>query len=136
MKQKPMRLGVLALLLLVIGILMATLGVLTLSTAQADLRLARRYGEMTQAQYRREAAGQDFLRQASEALERGEDLSALEGVTRNGDLFEKTITTGNTSLKIALRPGEEGGYAIVRWETDTRWVPQETTGKLWGGQED
>lgn len=133
MIEKPMRLGILAVLLLVIGISLTTLGVLTLSTAQADLRLSQRYAETTRAQYQREAAGQAFMQEVQTALEQGTDPGQLEGVTQNGDIFEKTIAGDSTALCIGFRVTEPGNYEIVRWETTTQWAPQEQTGNLWGG---
>ena len=133
MIEKPMRLGILAVLLLVIGISLTTLGVLTLSTAQADLRLAQRYAETTRAQYQREAAGQTFMQEVQNALAQGMDPMQLEGVTQNGDIFEKTIAGDSVALCIGFRVTEPGNYEIVRWETTTQWAPQEQTGNLWGG---
>lgn len=133
MIEKPMRLGILAVLLLVIGISLTTLGVLTLSTAQADLRLARRYAGTTQEQYQREVAGQAFMQELQTALEQGMDPAQLKGVTQNGDIFEKTIAGDGAALCIGFKVPQPGNYEIVRWETVTQWVPQAQTNKLWGG---
>ncbi len=132
MNRRPIRLGLLALLLLVITVCMTTLGVLTVATAQADLRLAERYGEMNRQQYQRELAGQDFLRQADETTRDGLPLSLLEGVTETREGYEKTITVGNASLKIVLRT-DGGDLKVVAWETDPQWNPETKTHKLWGG---
>ncbi|WP_434309839.1 hypothetical protein [Hominifimenecus sp. rT4P-3] len=133
MRRKPTKLGVLALMLLIITISLATLGVLTMSTAQADLRLAERYGQMSRQQYQREQAGQIFLEEVQEALESGGDIAGLEGVTQNGDIYEKTFTAGNAVLRVGLRTNGHGGYEIVSWETEPQWSPTGPENKLWGG---
>ena len=133
MRQKPTKLGVLALLLLVISISLVTLGVLTFSTAQADLRLAERYGQMSVQQYQREQAGQAFLEQAQQALDAGENLEELPEVTPNGDSYEKTFTVGNATLRVGLREDGRGSYEVVCWETEPQWSPQEPKNNLWGG---
>ena len=133
MRQKPTKLGVLALLLLVIAICLVTLGVLTFSTAQADLRLAERYGETTWQQYQREQAGQTFLEEVQRTLDSGGRISDLPDVTVNGDIYEKTFTVGNASLCVGLREDGRGRFEVVRWETKAQWSPQEQTNELWGG---
>lgn len=133
MRRKPMRLGVLAVLLLVISVCLATLAVLTISTSQADLRLAERYADTTRQQYQREQAGQTFLREAEQALEAGVPLDTLDGVTESEGVYEKTISLGNAALHVGIRPEETGGLTVVRWETDAQWVPREPARRLWDG---
>lgn len=133
MRQKPTKLGVLALLLLVISISLVTLGVLTFSTAQADLRLAERYGETSLQQYQREQAGQAFLEEVRQTLDSGGKISDLSDVIQNGDMYEKTFTVGNASLCVGLREDGQGQFEVVRWETKPQWSPQEQTNDLWGG---
>lgn len=133
MRQNPTRLGILALMLLIITISLATLGVLTMSTAQADLRLAERYGQMSRQQYQREQAGQMFLEEVQKALESGGDIAFLEGVTKSGDIYEKVFTEGNATLRVGLRANGHGGYEIVSWETEPQWSPKGPENKLWGG---
>lgn len=133
MRQNTTKLGVLALLLLVISICLTTLGVLTFSTAQADSRMAERYGEMSRQQYQREAEGQAFLEQVEQTLAQGGAISQLPDVTQNGDIFEKSITIGNAALRIGLREDGRRSYEVVCWETEPQWAPQEPKNNLWGG---
>ncbi len=51
MKQVPIKLGPLALLLAVISICLTTLAILTFTTARADLRLAQKYAETVSTRY-------------------------------------------------------------------------------------
>ena len=61
MKNPPIRLGPLALLLAVISICLTILAILTFTTARADLRLAEKYAETVQARYALEKDGQEYL---------------------------------------------------------------------------
>lgn len=133
MKQKPTKLGGLAVLLLVISICIVTLGVLTFSTAQADLRLAERYGETTAQQYQRERAGQAFLSEVRQTLDAGGTIGDLPDVVQNGDIYEKTFSVGNAVLCVGIREDGQGRYEVVRWETKAQWSPQQNTNNLWGG---
>lgn len=123
MKQVPIRLGPLALLLTVITICMAVLGVLTLSTAQSDLLTAEKYSQAVAARYRLEAQGQAFLQQAGEIPWAEADS---EGV------FWKTFKEGDTSLCIGLKPREEG-CQVVSWRFVQDWQEQDNMGQLWQG---
>ena len=66
MKQVPIKLGPLALLLAVISICLTTLGILTFTTARADLRLAEKYASTVRTRYELERRGQEFLQELSE----------------------------------------------------------------------
>ena len=66
MKQIPMRLGPLALLLMVISICMTVLGILTFTTARADLSMAEKYAQTVETRYLLESRGQSFLQEAYE----------------------------------------------------------------------
>ena len=66
MKQIPIRLGPLTLLLAVISICLTTLAILTFTTARADLRLAEKYAQTVSSRYELEREGQEFLREVCE----------------------------------------------------------------------
>ena len=66
MKQVPIKLGPLALLLTVISICVTTLAILTFTTARADLRLAEKYAQTVETRYALERQGQEFLHELSE----------------------------------------------------------------------
>ena len=55
MKQVPIKLGPLALLLTVISICLTTLAILSFTTASADLRLAEKYADTVQTRYELES---------------------------------------------------------------------------------
>jgi len=66
MKQIPIKLGPLTLLLTVISICLTTLAILTFTTARADLRLAEKYAETVRSRYALEEQGQAFRQELSE----------------------------------------------------------------------
>ena len=61
MKQVPIKLGPLALLLTVISICLTVLAILSFTTARADLRLAEKYAQTVSERYQLEISGQELL---------------------------------------------------------------------------
>ena len=61
MKELPIRLTPLALLLTVISICLTVLGILTYTTARADMNLAETYAETVRTRYELEARGQNWI---------------------------------------------------------------------------
>lgn len=68
MESRPVRLGWLSLLLTVIILCLATLSVLSFSTARADLALAQKQARQAQSVYALECAGQQWLAELDAAL--------------------------------------------------------------------
>lgn len=139
MKHIPVKLGPLALLLTVISICMTVLGILSFTTARADLSLARRHGETVRLQYELEAEGQAFLGEAHRAVEKaGGDpagLSGLEGTETGEDgVIRKTISRESFTLTVGILPDQENGIRIVNWQIHKEWEPDEEMGNLWSGE--
>ena len=63
MKQVPIKLGPVALLLTVISICLTVMAILTFSTAGADKAMANMFANSTQIRYGLEQSGQEFLQQ-------------------------------------------------------------------------
>ena len=123
MKQAPIKLGPLALLLAVISICLTTLSILTLSTAMADLRLAEKYAQTVERRYALETQGQEFLL----------TLSGPEGLERDEDgILWKTLERSGAQLRIGLVP-EGDGYRVVAWRQETVWNQDTGLGNLWTG---
>jgi hypothetical protein len=129
MKQIPIRLGPLALVLTVISICLTTLAILALSTARADLRLAERYAQTVTQSYALEVAGQTYLQEISEELQAG---ASLPSDTEEDGILRHTIQQGDASLHIALRL-QENGYQIIQWQMERTWEQDSTLGDLWDG---
>lgn len=126
MKQAPVRLGPLALLLTVISICLTILAILTFTTARADLRLAEKYAETVQARYALEREGQEAL----ERLNSGRE--AAPAADEDG-LIRLDLERGGYQLHIALRPDGAGGYEPVSWRQEKSWEVEETIDNLWSG---
>lgn len=137
MKHIPIRLGPLALLLAVISICMTTLGILTFTTARADLSMAEKYAATVQTRYGLEEEGQKFLLEAGKALEEGVDLQSLPDTTTDTEgVTWKRITDGDYSLMIGLRLKEDQGEkpGIVSWKITKAWEEDTSMGNLWNGE--
>ena len=126
MKQAPIRLGPLALLMTVISICLTILAILTFTTARADLRLAEKYAETVQTRYALERQGQAYLSR----LNAGE-VAALEA-DETGVLCTELEQEG-VRLSIGLVPDGAGGYAVVSWRQEKEWEPNDDIGNLWSG---
>ena len=105
MKEVPVKLGPLALLLSVISICLTTLAILTFTTARADLRLAEKYADTVSLRYALEQEGQDFLRILSETDQADYGLMGLE---RDADgVYWETFEKDDAKLRIGFVPGEK-----------------------------
>ena len=134
MKHIPIRLGPLALLLTVISICMAVLGILSFTTARADYSLAEKYASTVQERYALERAGQDFLRQAGEALKAGDRLEGLAGTETDEDgITHKTLEYEEVRLLIGIVPEGDWGFRVVEWRIQKDWEPAGNEGNLWDG---
>lgn len=134
MKQVPIKLGPLALLLTVISICLSVLAILTFTTARADKSLAEKYAETVAARCALETEGQRFLRDLDEALRQGDGgfFAALE---REGELYTKRLTLDGTDLDIAFRLTGEGKPELLRWRIYREWTEDLDIGNLWPGNQ-
>ena len=80
MESRPVRLGWLSLLLTVIILCLATLSVLSFSTARADLALAQKQARQAQSVYALECAGQQWLAELDAALAQAGDTAELDAL--------------------------------------------------------
>ena len=131
MKQIPIKLGPIALLLTVISICLTVMTILTFSTAQADRAMAQRYADSVQTRYALEASGQRFLQEADQALAAGGQLSDLADTAAAGEGIEKIIEEDGYTLTIRLEPDEEG-YQVALWKLDKEWKQRQDL-NIWQG---
>ncbi|MBO4330989.1 MAG: hypothetical protein J5827_02825 [Oscillospiraceae bacterium] len=126
MKQTPIRLGPLALLLTIISICLTILAILTFTTARADLRLAEKFADTVQARYELERAGQEYLAR----LDAGQETPPEPDETgvRRVDLEH-----GGYKLHIGLREDGQGGWELVTWLQEKTWEQDDTLDNLWSG---
>ena len=131
MKEIPIKLGPLALLLTVISICLTTLAILSFATARADLRLAEKYAETVRSRYALEEQGQAFRRELSETDPADYGLSGWERDSKG--VYHTVLTQGEQSLTIGFRPNGESGTEILQWQHTKNWTEDESIGQLWDG---
>lgn len=127
MKQLPIRLGPLALLLTVISICLTVLAILSFTTAEADLRLAEKYAETVSQRYCLETEGQELL-----ARLRDSEPAAL-GMEQNTDgTWHRELETDGTYLYIAVKQAEDNRWEITDWRIYKDWE-EDTDLNIWDG---
>lgn len=131
MKQVPIKLGPVALLLTVITICLTVMAILTLTTAAADQTMANRFADSVQIRYSLEAEGQQFLQQADAQLAGGGGLEDIEGTSAEGGGIEKVFEQEGYQLTIRLKPEGDSGYTVTRWSLEKKWQEKETIDGLW-----
>ena len=131
MKQIPIRLGPLALLLTVISICLTVLSLLAFTTARADMRLAEKYADTVGIRYALEAEGQTFLAEADAAAAQGM-LDAMDGLERDAEgVWWYTIEGDGSRLRIGLLPAN-GAVDVEAWKHERLWEEDDSL-NLWPG---
>ena len=130
MKQVPIKLGPLTLLLTVISICLTTLAILTFTTARADLRLAEKYAETVRTRYELEAEGQSFLRELRD-LDPA-DLSLMD-LDRDAQCVSWTTLKEDGAQLLIGFTYDRDGYQVVAWRQEKEWDQDTVIGNLWSG---
>lgn len=129
MKQIPIRLGPVALVLTVMAVCLTVMAILTVSTAGADKTLATMFADSTQIRYSLEAGGQEFLRDADVALAEGgklTDLPDTEGYAGGPDgSVERVLRLEGYHLTIRLVPAGDRDYRVAAWSLEKDWEEQQ-----------
>ena len=131
MRNAPIRLGPLALLMTVISICLTILSILTLTTAGADMRLAEKYADSVSVKYELEAEGQTFLKDVDEAIDSGKDPAALKGVKAKGDTYTKEIKKDGYTLTVSFT-SRDGSCEVTDWKLTKEWE-ENTDINVWSG---
>ncbi len=118
MKKVPMRLGALALLLLVVSMCLTSLSMLSYADASADMRQAQKYAQTVKIRYDLERQGQEFLEQT--------EASGSEETVRTS-FYEEGY-----ELEIELQKTDDG-YEIKQWKIRKVWDKPEKIDDLWEG---
>ncbi|MBR3265204.1 MAG: hypothetical protein IKI61_04485 [Erysipelotrichaceae bacterium] len=119
MKNTPMRLGLLALLLTIISICMAVLAMLSVSSASADLRLSNRFAKSVRTRYELEEEGMLFLKQMNDAPK---DEIINKDIEKDGFIL---------SVELELKDDE---YIIRNWKIKKTWEESTKIDNLWKGE--
>ena len=123
-----MRLGPIAIFLVVVAIILTTLATLTLATTNADKVMAERFAAVTSARYELEAEGQQFLRDFDE--------QAASGTVTSEDRHATLEKSGYT-LEIQLSaPDANGNYEIEKWDLKKNWKADDPFQHIWKGAEE
>lgn len=128
MESRPVRLGWLSLLLTVIILCLATLSVLSFSTARADLALAQKQARQAQSVYALECAGQQWLAELDAALAQAGDTAELDALLPHGTAREgpgvSAVLEGadGRSLSVFAELTADGGYRVIQWQQSAEWA--------------
>ena len=128
MKELPIRLTPLALLLTVISICMTVLGILTCATARADINLAETYAQTVRTRYALEVRGQNWIGGLIESA----DGQAGASPGEDGVIREEFRSDDGLILH-AGAVIEDGRPRIVEWRFEQEWEEDTSIGKLWDG---
>ncbi len=115
--RNKVNIGASSLILIFIVLCMATFGLLSLSSAQGDLKLAGRNGEAVQAYYEADSRGQQWLKEVDQVLteEMGEGKDStqcsLDIKDRLGELYNRE--TGLISTDIPMDRGQSLRIELV-----------------------
>ena len=120
MKQIPIRLGPVALVLTVISICLT------------DANMADAFADSVQNRYALESEGQAFLQDADELLASGGELTDLPNVTAEEGSVEKILEQEGYQLKIRLSEAGDS-YTVEEWALSKKWEQKETINNLWQG---
>lgn len=120
-----LRLGPIAIFLVVVAIILTTLATLTLATTHADKVMAERFASVTSTRYELEAEGQQFLRDY--------DAQATAGAVTDADR-EKTIERDVYTLEIRVSaPDGNGDFEIEKWDLRKNWNADDPFTHIWKG---
>ena len=138
MESRPVRLGWLSLLLTVIILCLATLSVLSFSTARADLALAQKQARQAQSVYALECAGQQWLAELDAALAQAGDTAELDALLPHGTAREgpgvSAVLEGadGRSLSVFAELTADGGYRVIQWQQSAEWAGEAEAPALFG----
>ena len=131
MESRPVRLGWLSLLLTVIILCLATLSVLSFSTARADLALAQKQARQAQSVYALECAGQQWLAELDAALAQAGDTAELDA--REGPGVSAVLEGADgRSLSVFAELTADGGYRVIQWQQSAEWAGEAEAPALFG----
>lgn len=126
MKQVPIKLGPLALLLTVISICLTVLSILNFTTARADLSLAEKYAETVSTRYALEVEGQELLRELQNS-----DPALLDMTRDAAGRWHADLERDGAHLRIAVKKAGDG-WQVVEWRQEKEWQ-EDTSLNVWGG---
>ncbi len=131
MRETPVRIGPLSLLLAVISICLAVLAVLNMTTASADLRLAERYAQTVTARYALEKQGQEALLELSGT--ESADWQSMGWEQGADGIYQKRLENDGAFLQIRIAEQENGKAVVLTWKQEKEWEEDDRIENLWSG---
>lgn len=129
-----LRLGPIAVFLIVVAIILTTLATLTIATSRADAVLAERFATMTAIRYSLEKEGNEFLYEVTQKLENGASLNSISDLNRTDDgMYEYKAEKDGYELKIRLAPEGSDSFSIEEWKITKIWNEEELSQDIWLG---
>ena len=119
------RLGPIAIFLVVVTIILTTLATLTLATTGADRVMAERFASVTAFRYELEAEGQQFLRDYDKQIAAGTPTDRSRTATFEKDGYTLTVTVS--------APTADGSYQIETWDLKKDWKADDPLQHIWNG---
>lgn len=128
------RLGPIAVFLVVIAVVLTTLAVLTVATSNADQVMAERFARVTQIRYELENEGEKYLQEVDEKSEAGKVTAESIGAEKTKSGFRKTISKEGYDLVIEITGLKSGSnYEVTRWEIIKEWNADDPLNNIWQG---
>ena len=126
MNRPPIRLGPLAVLLLVITIALSTLAILTFTTARADRVLSERFADAVRIRYELDREGHAFLADIAKDAANIQKYSPDE---KDGGYLCRFEKEGYT---LSVTVSEDG--TLMDWDLQKDWDHSEDIDNLWPGK--
>ncbi len=128
------RLGPIAIFLVVVAIILTTLATLTLATTNADRIMAERFAAVTSIRYDLEDQGQQFLRDYSKQAQAGTIAAAdLHAKATDGG-YQVSFEEDGYTLEVEVSAPDAGGnYDILKWQLKKNWNADDPYQHVWKG---
>ncbi|MBQ3273768.1 MAG: hypothetical protein IJH51_00560 [Christensenellaceae bacterium] len=125
------KLGPLAIFIVIVAIIMTVLALLTFATARADYATAEKYADVTQIKYELDRMGSEYMMDLDSTLKNGGSIMLMDGAERQGrDLYRHVESIGDYELTIDFSV-KGGSYEIKRWKITRVWQEDDSMGNLW-----
>lgn len=143
MNDQPIRFGALSLLFLVVAICLVVLGVLSFTTARANIALASKQADVVTQNTANDALGQEWLASVDAMLAEAQANGGREAYIAShlpagtsfagSSLWANLGTGGKYALAVEVTIDSDLRYTITKWETTVDWTRDESIGNVWSG---
>ena len=140
--KQVVRMGPITILSMVIVLSLATMAVLSFTTARAAQRTADKQAQATEALYACEMAGQQFAAQVdallaeqpagTSAAQAAEAVRKAAGAQGAGPMVSKVFQEQGRELAVGMRVEDDLSYTVVSWRMQAHIDSEEAT-VLWQG---